>query len=90
MDEKSNILNTVAQNAASASGKMSAASGVTTSFLAFFGQNAAAIGGLCTLLTFISMWIFKIIDIRMKKRMTEEYFRAKFKEEAENGESKKD
>lgn len=81
MSLQSEQLQSLVQNAGSASGKVAVGSGFGTMLMDFFGSNAAAIGAICTALSVSFFIIFGIVNIYMKKRMDEAYYRAKIKEE---------
>lgn len=88
MSEQSELLSQVVENAGSLSGKAAAGSSFGTLVLSYFGSNAVAIGAMCSVITVFFFVFFGVMNIYMKKRMNEEYFRAKIKEEVLNGASK--
>lgn len=81
MSLQSEQLQNLVQNAGNASGKVAAGSGLGTMIMDFFGSNAAAIGAMCTALSVSFFIIFGLVNIYMKKRMDEAYYRAKIKQE---------
>jgi hypothetical protein len=74
-------LQKVASGAANTSGVISVTSGSATAIMGFFGENATAIGAICTVVTCVSMLVFKVIEARLKKKAYETYYKSKIEED---------